>query len=260
MNAMDKAIVKDIASYKYPAPTLSRVNPRNAYLIAKASLYDPSFSAADYQTRQAVRRSFTSGKESTNIKQLNTAIAHLGNLNDATDALDNADSLPLHIPGVQLWNKIKNAVEEGSGDTRQDRFQTAATFVSSELASVMKGAGATDQEIHAVRDRINLSKTHAQMKAVIDEAVGILGGRLDAIKSRYKEGVGRAVDFDILDTTSKKVLKGIGHPLDDESMTPDTPSTPPPTAQTFTDKATGKVFKLKDGGDPNNIDDYVLAQ
>lgn len=234
----DAAIVKSISNYDQKPLPLGRNNQKNMFLMEKVREYDPSYDDTQYPAKTATRKDYTSGKSSQNIRSLNTAVAHLDELSKAATGLSNSQ--------LPLYNKIKNMFVKAAGGAAPDRFSAAATAVESELASVFKGAGATDQEIKAWRDRISTSQSPEQIKGVIDEAIGLMGGRLNALKERYREGMGKPADFDILDPKSKDILRKLGHPLDESS--PEAPTFEP--GKVYRDKQ-GRTKKYK-GGDPSS--------
>lgn len=206
--ALDKATLQSILDYgKNPANLSLRKSAGESQserekFLSMAHLIDPTYDETQYGTRSAIKKDFNSGKSAQNIRSLNTAVGHLQTLSDAGTKLENA-SLP-------VWNKIANLGITAVGDSRVVAFNTAATAVESELASVFKGMGATDQEIKAWRENINSSQSPAQMKGAIDTAIELMGSRLQALTNQYEIGIGKPKDFRILSNNSRQILEGLG--------------------------------------------------
>jgi hypothetical protein len=70
-------------------------------MLSHVSNYDPGFDEVNYTARSATRRDFTSGKAANNIRALNTAIGHLGHLEEQIGGTASHGFTPL--------NAIENA-------------------------------------------------------------------------------------------------------------------------------------------------------
>lgn len=182
----------------------------NAYLLARdktgvwnaalemAMEQDPTLSEMSYPTRQATRRSFTSGPDSKNVTSINTLIGHLASLDKSAKGLGNIWSPSL--------NWLGNVMQTGVGNPKVTKFNMDLGAVESELASVFKQTGATDEEIKAWRQRISSSQSPAQLDATVKEAVSLMGSRLEALRNKYEQGMGTSRDLQILSPKSRKIL------------------------------------------------------
>lgn len=198
------AYVKKVANYEIPLP-----NPRSKEGIALAgrvALFDPEYRADNFQLRNSVRKSFTSGKDAQNITSLNTAVHHLDQLDNSMTALGNR-SMP-------LWNTLANKFEAATGDPKLIRAANDLNAVKGELAATFKGTGATDQEIKAWEGGFSSSSSPAQAKASIQEGVKLLQGRLDALIDKYQAGMGTTRDLQILSPKSIQTLQKLGVDVD----------------------------------------------
>jgi hypothetical protein len=204
LSKIDADTVKAIAEYRFPVSNLR--NKQMMALVKRAYVYDPTFDAKEYATRAAVRKDFTSGKASQTSLSLNTAVGHLASLSKAATDLDNSS--------LQLWNTISNKGLAATGDPRTVRFNTAANAVAGELATVFKNTSGTDQEIKSWKDQISTSQSPQQLQASINEAVLLIGSRLEALHNKYEQGLGRKADFQILSAKSRQILKGLGVDVD----------------------------------------------
>jgi hypothetical protein len=204
LDYMDSELVKGIANYSFPMPTGSALKDKHLReLMTRAKLYDPTFDPTQYGTRQAIRKNFTSGKASNNIRSLNTAIGHLKSLKDAGEDLNNT-WLPLVNKGVNLW-------KEQTGNPQITKFNEAVNAVAGELATVFKGTAGTDTEIKAWKDDISSAQSPEQLKGYVDKAVDLLTSRLMALKQQYETGMGRVPDFSFLNQHSRDLLREMGY-------------------------------------------------
>jgi len=196
------ALVKKIANYEINPQSLSTKGGHRESLLGMVAQYDPTYDQTQYGARTAVKKDFNSGQAARNIRSLNTAIGHLNNLKTAADELKNA--------GFQLWNKIANSTLTGAGDPRTTKFNVAANSVESEVASLFKGTGATDQEIKAWREQLSSAQSPAQLHTAIDTLLSLMASRMQALDSQYKAGMGKPKDFEMLNKESKAILKKLG--------------------------------------------------
>lgn len=207
----ERALIQSILDYRVdPSKVTSLRRGERKKIMEYVTAVDPTFDMTQYNARYRTRQDFTSGKAAVNMRGLNTAVGHLGTLANAGKALENA--------GAPMWNAIANFGLEQTGDPRVTRFNVAANAVESELASVFKGMGATDQEIKAWREQLSSSHSPEQIKAAVDQAVELLGSRLQALTSQFESGTGKPKDFKILNDASRKVLSDLG--IDVSSIDP----------------------------------------
>ena len=200
-------LVKQIADYKIDISKVTSLRSNERQKMAEmVANYDPSFDMSQYGARVALRKDFTSGKAAQQIKSLNTVVGHLDTLKKVSNNLSNSS--------VQLWNKITNLGLTQVGDSRVTNFLTAANAVESELATVFKGQGATDQEIKAWRQSLNSSMSPQQLKDSISSMIELIGSRLQALTSQYEVGFGKPKDFKILTDKSRKILTNLGADVD----------------------------------------------
>jgi hypothetical protein len=197
-----KEEVRALTSYKMNIQAIPARGFQREELLNRAYAYDPSFDMSNYANRQKVMQSFKAGKDADNIKSINTAINHLNELGQAVSQLHNRPD--------KLSNFIVNNYKNVSGDPTITKFQTTATAVENELANVFKNTGATEGEIHQWRQNFSKYGSPAQLKEGINEAINLMAGRMDALKNKYQEGIGKPADFDILSPQAKTILTKLG--------------------------------------------------
>ncbi len=212
-----KGIIRGLTSYNYPWPgSFAMRDPKWVALMGRAEKYDPEFSAAEYQVRYNLRKSFTSGKDKDNILALNTAIGHIDSLVKAKDDLANSN-WPTANEAVNLLAKYF-PVSEGL-IKRQGKItgiKTKFNAVIGEMANIFKRSGATDQEIKSWRGTIDnpTTATPTMWDAFISGSLELMGSRIGALRDRYESGMGKAKDFGLLSDKSRTILQGLGVDVD----------------------------------------------
>jgi len=204
----EQRLIKSIAGYFVdPTKVASLRNPKDAgsernRLIKEVLQYDPSYDMTQFASRNKLRQDFNSGMGARNIRSINTAVKHLASLSEAVDKMDNSE--------VQIANTVGNFFSKQTGSPKVTNFQNAANAVESEMASVFKGTGATDQEIKAWRENLKPNMSPEQLHGAINTMIELMGGRLSALASQYQQGMGKPKDFQILSDGSRKTLSKFG--------------------------------------------------
>lgn len=208
------AQVKGIAKGDLPLPS-GRVltTPYGQSLMNAVMQYDPSASAINLPARQATRKSFVAGPDANNITAINTAIAHLGSLSNAFDTLDNSS-----VPG---YNTASNFLANNIGLTQNNKdvqahladVNTYAAATANELAKVFRSTGMSESDIKEWQKDITTSATPDQSKAVIQSAINLMDGRLQALGQKYNQGMGTAIDpMQLLSPEAQKVYNTLKNP------------------------------------------------
>jgi vacuolar-type H+-ATPase subunit H len=196
-------LVKGIANYNINPNAIPTRQFRGAsgytqqQILTLVAQYDPSFAEQQYASRQALITNFTSGKYSQNINALNTAVGHISDILGNFSGLGNAGFTP--------YNQAKNFVATIFGSGAPTRAGLNVNAATSEIASVFKGSGATDQEIKAL-GTLDANSSPDQVEAYIETATQLLASRLNALQDTYSSGMGKAPDKSFLSTTSQHEL------------------------------------------------------
>lgn len=196
-------LIKGIANYQINLSVSPQKNYRGTSGLTQEQLakyvlqYDPTFVASEFANRQALRKNFTSGKYSQNINALNTAVGHISDIVENTKELNNIGFVP--------YNIAKNVVLKTTGAGGLVRAGMNIQAATAELATVFKGTGATDQEIHNL-GTINEDSSPEQIKAYVETATQLLASRLQALEDTYTSGMGKAPDKTFLSPSSQNIL------------------------------------------------------
>jgi hypothetical protein len=191
-----------LANYELGLADLGRMGKgEKAIVFAKAKQLNPDFNASLYASRQKLRADFTSGKTANNIDSLNTAVDHLNTLATYADALKTGN--------VQLANQVAQSFSTATGQPEVTNFKTMATAVESEVASLLKKTGATDQEISSWRGNFSSAQSPAQLKGALNTVLKVMHGREQALQQRWKTGMGSKTEYPIYGEEQAKILESL---------------------------------------------------
>ncbi len=201
------AQIKGMAEGNLPLPN-GRVltTPYGQAIMNAVMQYDPAANAINLPARQKTRQDFTSGKSSENIAALNTAMSHLDRLNENFGKLHNSD--------YPLWNAVANplSIAFGNKDIQNATSKVGADAgaVSHELAKVFRSTGMSEGEIKEWEKKISSNNSPEQNKAVVEEAIDLMNGRLDSIGEKYNQGMGTTKDpLELLSPGAKAIYERI---------------------------------------------------
>jgi hypothetical protein len=189
------------------APLRQKILSRAAELGMAGGVNAADAAAAVVGNRQtraseaATLRVFNSGLEGRRVTALNTAMEHLGTLDDLSKALQNND--------VRLINTAGNAVAKQLGVAAPTNFNAAKQIVSAEIIKAIVNNGGGVAERREAADAINGAGSPAQLSGVISSYHELLGGQLKSLKQQYETGTGRT-DFDKRLNPRVKKLLGLG--------------------------------------------------
>lgn len=143
----------------------------------------PDFNMQNYNVQLKTMQDFTSGKTSQNITALNTSIAHLDQLSQAADALNNGN--------IQILNHVANSLGVQIGDSPMSTYSAIHNAVSGEVGKTFKGASPTDPELATMDKTFSPSQSPKQAKAALDATIKLFAGKLDALNNQFRNGTGK---------------------------------------------------------------------
>lgn len=195
------ATAKAIAAYQLPPLTgrAATTGPGRA-IMEQVLQSNPAYDGTQFPTRSKMRVAYTSGNQSQQLGSLNTAIEHLGVLDDMAKALDNGS----FKPGNELYNTVKTMF--GSSDPTN--FAFARDIMSGELATAMKKSGATDTEIEKVTKSLDGAGSPKQLSDAIRKvALPMIGGKASTMQQQYRAVMGDKDPFSVYTPGASAVLE-----------------------------------------------------
>lgn len=178
--AMQDPIAVAIANYQAAPPTLSRGGP-SAGIMRKVMAINPDYNAQNWQAQGTLLKTFTSGKVASELRATNTALSHVGLLNDAIDALNNGD--------VRVLNQIGNRLGLETGKTPAAVFQTIVGKVGPELAQAY--GEATGGERKGEKANFDPSLPPQTLRANAAITAKLLAGKIGSTKFQWESTMGK---------------------------------------------------------------------
>jgi hypothetical protein len=198
------ATAKAISEYKIaPLSPRSMASGAGKALMEQVMAANPSYDATQFPTRQKMRIGYTSGNQSQQLGSLNTAIEHLGVLDEMAKGLENGS----FKPGNQLYNTVATLF----GSSAPTNFAFARDIMSGELATAMKKSGATDSEIEKVTKSLDGAGSPKQLSdAIRVVALPMIGGKASTMQQQYRAVMGEQDPFSVYTPGAKAVLDRFG--------------------------------------------------
>jgi len=206
-----KAIVEGRSPY--PANFFLKTE-KGQQLASLAQQYDPSFEVGNYEARKKTQTDFTTGGNNSPASQItfgNTALGHLGRLNDAVDKLGNADT---GIPGNNLYTAARNAINVSRGTASELKsFQATKQNAIDEISKFYLSSGGTQSERDERVKQLSDSASPTELKAVIKEQAADILSKVNSLQGRWRAGMGDNVpDFPIIRGEVAPFLAKLGLP------------------------------------------------
>jgi hypothetical protein len=119
---------------------MALLNPKNQRILGRVMEINPQYDATTVSAKKAAAASFTSGPLGNALRSVSTANAHLDQLGELADALDNGN--------VQVVNKVQNYFSKATGSPNVTNFDAIKAIVGQEVvkAIVAGGGGVGERE------------------------------------------------------------------------------------------------------------------
>ena len=190
--------VKAIASYRQ-APPPNRTTAAGLAIMNAVNQYNPSYDASQYGAKVRARNDFSTGKNGNTVRSLNVAVQHLEQLGGLVEALGNGN--------IQQFNRLGQIVAQQSGRAAPTNFDATKKIVADEIVKAVVGTSGGVYDREEVASTINRASSPAQLRGVIKEFQGIMGGQLSGFKCQYEKTTGLQ-DFDeFIDPLTRERLK-----------------------------------------------------
>lgn len=170
--------VKAIVDYRDKLPPAGRSNPVNTAISYWVNKLDPDHDETTFPTRSKLMNSLVAGPMQKTLGATNTALGHIGVLNDAIDALNNTD--------VPALNAIANKFGLAIGNTPAATFKTIVHRVGPELAAAYIEGGGTEGERGTTAADFSENASPAQLKTNTAITARLLRSKIGATEQDYK--------------------------------------------------------------------------
>lgn len=169
--------VQSIIDYRQPIPPSGRNNPRNNAIQYWVNKLAPDYDASSFPAKNKIIQSYTSGPESKSINAINTALGHLGELDQAAQAL-NQNNIPLLH---SIASKLGAAVGQDAATT----YQAILHRVGPEMTAAYVQGGGGEGERGANEKDFDQSKGAQQIRSNIAESAKLLRSKIAAQENQW---------------------------------------------------------------------------
>ena len=137
-------------------------------------------SSIPFSADKAVTKAFTSGKPATDLTAINTAHAHISQLEQIANALHNGD--------ITVANRLSNEYKRQTGEAAPSSFALLQGAVTSEIAKTTHGGVSTDAESKKFNDAIRAAGSPKELHAVLGEARKLMESKREMLKQQFEQG------------------------------------------------------------------------
>lgn len=204
LSEQHRALVKKVMNYEVdPRSIPGMSNQTRTQILGLASSLDPSYDMTKFPTVQDYRKQYSGGKIGGNIRSFNTAIQHLGELNDVLPSVPSSGMRMLEQAQRGYAKNFDATSDAAIGMTKEDASITA---VAGELANIFKNSGGTDQEIEKWFHAYDKDAPRESKQAFIQQGLQLMQGRLNAIDSDWTRVVGKPYESSIVSPESQATI------------------------------------------------------
>jgi hypothetical protein len=199
----NEALIEGIASGRINPNVVSTRNNQRARVMEQVAERYPDYDQTALTSRTAAQRDFSSGVTGRNITAIDTAIGHLGTMNQLADAMKNGD--------VKALNSLYNRLATETGQPEINNFDIAKGAVANELMRVFRQVGASEVETAEWEKKFANSSSPEQIKGATKTAGSLLGSRIDAIDNQWKRAMRTDKSYpNMLSPKSVSAMKEMG--------------------------------------------------
>lgn len=197
----------------YQAPPLNGFalrTPQGQAIMAEVKQLNPKYDATTYQTKQAARTAFATGKQGNIVRSLSVATNHLDQLGEAAHALAQGD-----YPAV---NAIVNTYARHTGSPGITSFNAMKEIVGDEVVKAVVGTGGAESDRDAIKEAFKAANSPAQLEGVINHYEGLMAGQLNGLRRQYQRATGLDDFNSFVSQLARQKLTAAGRA--DSSQTP----------------------------------------
>jgi hypothetical protein len=159
-----------IANGQLPAPTgMALLNPKNQRILGRVMEINPQYDATTVSAKKAAATAFTSGPLGNALRSVSTANAHLDQLGELADAMDNGN--------VMVANKVKNYFATQTGSPNATNFDAIKNIVGQEVVKAIVAGGGSMAEREEAAKIFSSASSPAQLKGAIQHYRMVMGAQ-----------------------------------------------------------------------------------
>lgn len=168
----------------FPAKTYKgtpTISAQDAATYIKSYL-NPNYSDVNYAAAHRTAEEYANrsvGKPGGQLNSIDTASQHIALLSQVANGLQNGQFPSLNAAANWLATQI--------GKPAPQAFNAVAQIVASEVSKVTGGGTPLESELNKFAQNLNEKQATAQIKAVVDDYINLMQGRLGTLNNDYKQ-------------------------------------------------------------------------
>lgn len=168
-----------IAKGQLPPPTgIALLNPKNQRILSRVMEINPQYDFSTITAKKAAATSFATGPLGNALRSVSTANAHLDQLGELADAMNNKDT--------QVINKVGNYFAVQTGDPSVTNFDSIKNIVGQEVVkAIVAGGGSAGERDEAAKTFSNASSP-AQIKGAIQHYRMVMKAQADNLMEQRR--------------------------------------------------------------------------
>jgi len=188
-DAGEERIARLVAEGRMATPPMSRNNPRNLRIIARADSIKmengegEGLDATTFPTRQAAMKYFTTGKGADAFRQQDTILHHTKAFEKISNELENNN--------IQAANKIANQYGIQMGSDKATNYKIAAQIISSEVGKYLAGGTSTQAEREEIAHLLPMFSSPQQFKGAVNTLTLLIEGQRRAWEKQKESALGK---------------------------------------------------------------------
>jgi hypothetical protein len=176
--AMTDPLAVAIANYQKAPPPAGSRGP-GASIMRKVLTINPDFDEKTWQQQRDLTKEFTTGGVSKQLDKMNTALGHLGVLDQAAEALNNSN--------LPLLNSLANKIGAATGSDKATVFKTIVHRLGPEIEGAYVGGAGTGGERGKTEADFDPSLGYKQIKSNIAVSANLFRSKIGTEEYRWKQ-------------------------------------------------------------------------
>lgn len=152
-----------------PITGFALAKPQGQTVMRRVFEINPSYDETTYGAKAKAARDFTSGPQGNALRSVQTANAHLDQMNELADALNNGN--------VPVVNMIANRFAKETGNPAPTNFDAVKSIIGQEVVKAIVAGGGTGGERDEAAAAFSNAKSPAQLKGVIQHYRMVMGAQ-----------------------------------------------------------------------------------
>ena len=159
-----------------PPSGMALLNPKNQRILGRVMEINPDYDSTTMTAKKAAATAFTSGTLGNALRSVSTANAHLDQLGELADALNNGNT--------QIVNKVTNFFQAQTGDPSVTNFNAIKNVVGQEVVKAIVAGGGGVGEREEAAKAFSAASSPAQLKGVIQHYRMVMGAQADNLMAQ----------------------------------------------------------------------------